>query len=650
MGQTYVAEDTQRPGNPKCVVKQLKPACTGPNCLVMARRLFSAEAEILEKLGSHEQIPRLLAYFEQDEEFYLVQEYIEGHPLSSEIILGRHWSEFAVIRLLHEVLQILEFVHRHNVIHRDIKPSNIIRRRQDNKLVLIDFGAVKQVRMPEATTSEQASLTVVIGTPGYMPTEQSSGKPRPSSDLYALGMVAIQALTGLMPNQLPEDEDGELIWRDQAVVSDAFAEILNKMVRHYFKHRYQAVTEVLASLEAPIFAKAFDEAVTRDLETFSHPATPLDSDAAQENSFYEDDTPTRPIPIASPYPLDSLNPSPIAQSPSGTPLTPSGRPMEIIQLPDTSSRYTSPTVVWYRRRSLQLSAIILAVVGLGGFGGYQLFRQSQHLQQQGRLEEIRNLQKNDQFEDCIEQIGRLPFPQDTAAATVLGQCQLSQAQQFAQRGRLADAIVAANAVDSDHPDYAQTQKQISQWSERILQLARVQYWEGNFDAAEGMVNVIPSRSPLHQKAQDTLSQWRVEWRKNDRLLRDAQIAQFRGQWQTAINIAYQVTTPFWQKRADEIIRGAAAELSEQELPSPPQNWRVTPDPPLSPALQPEFPPAIAPEPPPSPKPSDPDIDPDSSTPSVGPEPTTGTDTPLNPSPSPQPSPITEPPPSLGTNP
>ena len=256
MGWTYVAEDTQRPGNPRCVVKQMKPARNNPKSMAMARRLFSGEAEILERLGSHDQIPRLLAYFEQNQEFYLAQELIDGQPLSQEISSGYRWSEPNVIRILQEILMILSYVHDQNVIHRDIKPSNIIRRRQDGKLVLIDFGAVKQVRLPQAVAIGQANLvnhtaseTVSIGTPGYMPNEQLKGRPCPSSDIYALGMVGIQALTGLLPTQLLENEDGEWIWRPQADVSDALGHLLTKMVRHYYKHRHQSVAEVLEDLQ-----------------------------------------------------------------------------------------------------------------------------------------------------------------------------------------------------------------------------------------------------------------------------------------------------------------------------------------------------------------------------------------------------------------
>jgi serine/threonine protein kinase len=249
MGQAYIAEDIQRPGNPKCVVKCLKPMNGDPAFSVMAQRLFIGEAEALEKLGKHDQISQLLACFERDGEFYLVQEYIDGHTLNSELPLGQRWSEQQVVAMLKDVLPILGFIHDRGIIHRDIKPDNIVRRKQDGKLVLIDFGAVKQIQMQQ-TSGGQGSMTVAIGTPGYMPTEQSSGKPRFNSDIYALGMISIQALTGLLPSQLKEDEDGEVIWRDQAEVSNELMAVINMMTRHYFKNRYQSAEEVLHVLEA----------------------------------------------------------------------------------------------------------------------------------------------------------------------------------------------------------------------------------------------------------------------------------------------------------------------------------------------------------------------------------------------------------------
>jgi len=247
--KTYLAQDTKRPGNPICVIKQLKPANSDQNFLEIARRLFKSEAETLEKLGNHDQIPRLLAYFEEDQEFYLAQEFIEGHTLSQELQPEKQWPESEVIELLQEVLLILEFVHSHNVIHRDIKPDNLIRRQSDRKLVLVDFGAVKQVSTQLTGGFGKSSNTVSVGTPGYMSSEQALGQPRPSSDIYGLGIIGIQALTGMMPDQLPEDlSTGEILWEHLVSVSRGLGSVLTRMVRYHFKDRYQSAADAMLAL------------------------------------------------------------------------------------------------------------------------------------------------------------------------------------------------------------------------------------------------------------------------------------------------------------------------------------------------------------------------------------------------------------------
>ena len=246
-GLTFLSEDTQRPGHPQCVVKLLRPARRDDKFLNLARRLFKTEAEILEKLGHHNQIPQLLAYFEENQEFYLVQELIAGHSLCDELPVDQRLPESQVVELVCGVLEILAFIHDHGVIHRDIKPSNIIRRHQDGRLVLIDFGAVKEIQPQEVSEQE---LTVVIGTRGYTPPEQVHGRPRVTSDIYALGMIAIQALTGIHPNQLPQDViTGDICWRHLTVVGEEFGQILDKMVRYHFVERYQSATEVLQDLK-----------------------------------------------------------------------------------------------------------------------------------------------------------------------------------------------------------------------------------------------------------------------------------------------------------------------------------------------------------------------------------------------------------------
>ncbi|UKP00193.1 serine/threonine-protein kinase [Nostoc sp. UHCC 0870] len=249
-GQTYIALDTQRPGNPRCVVKHFRPVTHNPEFLETARRLFTSEAETLEQLGHHEQIPRLLAYFEEKQEFFLVQEYIEGNCLKAEIVSGQRWTEDKVIFLLQQILNILKFIHSYNVIHRDIKPENIIRRLHDGKLVLIDFGAVKQVHTRMITAPGQTEMTVAIGTPGYMSIEQGRGKPHANSDIYSLGVLCIQALTGLHPREFEEDpHTGEILWQYRATVTPVLASVISKMVVNHFKQRYQSATEVLEALQ-----------------------------------------------------------------------------------------------------------------------------------------------------------------------------------------------------------------------------------------------------------------------------------------------------------------------------------------------------------------------------------------------------------------
>ncbi|HEY9667146.1 MAG TPA: tetratricopeptide repeat protein [Coleofasciculaceae cyanobacterium] len=247
-GTTFIAQNQHLPGNQQCVVKQLKPQATDPLTLQIARRLFETEAKVLHQLGNHDQIPQLFAYFEENQEFYLVQELIEGNDLSREVIPGQKLSEDWVISLLRDILEILDFVHQQNVIHRDINPRNLIRRKQDNKLVLIDFGAVKQVST-QVIKGGRTNLTIAIGTPGYLPSEQANGYPKASSDIYAVGMIGIQALTGILPHELPINPDtGEITWQDKALVSSGFAQVLDTMVRYDFRQRYQSAALALQAL------------------------------------------------------------------------------------------------------------------------------------------------------------------------------------------------------------------------------------------------------------------------------------------------------------------------------------------------------------------------------------------------------------------
>jgi serine/threonine protein kinase len=251
---TYLAVDLDLPGNPKCVVKQLKTRNSDNTILQIAKKLFNREAQVLYRLGKgHKQIPEMFAHFEENDEFYLVQEFVDGHDLTKEVKPRHRLSEEKVTQLLEEILEVLVFVHENNVIHRDIKLRNIMRRREDGKIVLIDFGAVKEIKGLTKNQQGDVNSTLIIGTPGYMPDEQANGKPRLCSDVYAVGMLGIQAVTGISPRELPFDPDtGELIWLNSAKVSDKLAEVLTGMVRHHFSARYQTAAEALKALKSPV--------------------------------------------------------------------------------------------------------------------------------------------------------------------------------------------------------------------------------------------------------------------------------------------------------------------------------------------------------------------------------------------------------------
>ncbi|MGD1712902.1 protein kinase domain-containing protein [Dapis sp. BLCC M172] len=252
-GATFLAKDKSLPGDPICVIKELRPSTTTPGVLEMARKLFEREAKTLGKIGHHPQIPRLLGYFEWKKHFHLVQEYVSGSTLKQEVKKQGLFSEEQAKKFIVEILPVIDYIHTQGVIHRDIKPANIIRRSQDGHLVLIDFGAVKdhvnQTHM-SGGTGETALTNISIGTSGFAPPEQMALRPVYASDIYALGVTTIFLLTGKTPKSLGYDQiNGEILWRPQVNVSDWFGEILEKMLEVSVRHRFQSAEELSAALK-----------------------------------------------------------------------------------------------------------------------------------------------------------------------------------------------------------------------------------------------------------------------------------------------------------------------------------------------------------------------------------------------------------------
>jgi serine/threonine-protein kinase len=251
-GATFLAADLSLPGKPLCVIKQLRPQTNVPEFFKMAKELFQREAETLGRIGNHPQLPRLLDYFEDNQRFYLIQEYVRGHNLQKEVKQNGPFTEAGVKQFLSELLPMIQYIHAQGVIHRDIKPANLIRREEDKKLVLIDFGAVKnKVNLPDSSGSDQSALTqFAVGTPGFAPPEQMAMRPVFASDIYAIGVTCLYFLTARTPKDMDYNAaTGEMAWQKYVSISDHFAQVLSKMLEISVRYRYQSAEEVMQAME-----------------------------------------------------------------------------------------------------------------------------------------------------------------------------------------------------------------------------------------------------------------------------------------------------------------------------------------------------------------------------------------------------------------
>ncbi|MEH2353025.1 serine/threonine-protein kinase [Nostoc sp.] len=250
-GKTYLAEDLDKL-NEYCVIKQFAPRVQGSAAINKATELFEQEARRLQQLGEHPQITTLLAYFEEENNLYLVQQFINGQNLLAELKQQGTFNAEKIWEVLLDLLNILKTVHQHKVIHRDIKPENIIRRSTDGKLVLIDFGISKQLTMTVITNPG-----TTIGSPGYAPLEQiQDGKAYPASDLYSVGATCFHLLSGIHPWIMWEQQGYGWVssWREhlQQPQSSELEKILDKLLQKDYQQRYQSAEEVLQDFSSPL--------------------------------------------------------------------------------------------------------------------------------------------------------------------------------------------------------------------------------------------------------------------------------------------------------------------------------------------------------------------------------------------------------------
>lgn len=543
-GETYLAEDTHLPDSPQCVVKKLKTGSHEPALLHTVRRLFDSEAKVLHQLGDHPQIPRLLAHFEDGEEFYLAEEYIEGDSLADELLPGEQLDEEAVIELLHDILEVLSFVHEKQVIHRDIKPSNLIRRNSDRKLVLIDFGAVKQVTTQLADSATQMPRTVLIGTSGYMPSEQFRGQPRLCSDVYAVGVIAIQALTGLRPSfgEIPEDDHtGELAWRDRVAVSPAFATLLEKMVLYDYRQRYRSANEALLAVQSLRAAKATEASSPLPLDQLpatvvnprngreipvqpsplpeSNTAQQIETTTQTENTAQQIETTAQqstPPPHIIPVNGHSPAETPAQQNSSG-PVSPSaGAPAAHLaeaMPPETVAVSPRPPHKTSRlNRAKVLTGGVIAVL----MGGTALAFTSPHIQAVCTV--LNNCSQDIQFQATFDQA----VEEAEAAQTQFKEAQTLADIQAAQT-QMDDAIAEINKIPKNVKIYAEAKDRLATYQADRQSMATKLKKETKADQTFKQANTIAQAVQQQTKSDasiDTLDQHKAEWEKAIKLLKE----------------------------------------------------------------------------------------------------------------------------------
>ncbi|BAU63474.1 serine/threonine protein kinase [Stanieria sp. NIES-3757] len=607
-GKTYLAKDIDLPNHNRCVVKQLYPQINDPNFLNVARRLFQKEGETLNKLN-HPQIPRLVAYFEEEQQFYLVQEYIEGHTLSQELKSGSIWSENAVVELLKDCLNILHFIHSQGVIHRDVKPDNLIRRNSDRKLVLVDFGTVKEFVM---TQSQLMAATIAVGTKGYMPTEQAIGKPRPSSDLYALGMIAIQALTKIHPLELSEDEYGELRWQPQARVSPRLGAIIAKMVRYHYGDRYRSAQEALnalnaysativpstGSVRATPTVRVNNSLLSQTVPTSEEPPTLINSNQSKSNLSSASNSSVIEQKLSLPTQTNNFYPSESLSTQDSLPprnFEPNSSNHSSGQNLSKETSVGNPITGKTNtpKKSNRKSLIVLAsAIALGSAAGgiYWLNQNNTQVERQNlnqQVQQLNTLIAQNQYTQCYQQVTTtdatqtisLPEPEKSQFQV---QCGLGMAKQQAQSLNYGEALAIIAQLPQNTSFVGEIEQLTNQWSQQLFQEATAMYTtEGKLEEALELIKQIPENSSIKSQTQTESDRWKTESDTNKNLIANAQEALQQQNWQEAKQTATQVqtsTSSYWQEQAEAIISEAEKAIA---VASPP----VTPNPTIIPTTQ-----------------------------------------------------------------
>jgi len=542
-GKTYIAEDTQQQSHPHYVIKYLQPKSDDPQKWQFLKRLWLNEAQTLIKLGSHNQIPRLLDYFEDHQGFYLVQNLIVGETLSNELPISQNsnkrYSENQCIELLEDVLGILEFIHRQGIIHRDLKPNNLIRRESDRRLVLIDFGTAELIN----SKSIQANLTEILSSDpsktirpfAYIPPEQLAGQSFPNSDIYSLGMIAIHALTGMTPMQLADPKTGEIDWRKHVSVSDKMAFVLNHMVEYNSKQRYQSANDALIVLKTLMCTQSPDLKVS---------IAKSDSELITEHSalsikFSDNDTFELNVLDAKSDSRVTIEDSAVTRESSSqelkqaTPLSDSGVKTEQDSLKNKNS-------------------------------------ESCHNDSKFSLQELKTSHNDSKINNKKTKTSNNDLVLSTDEPELHWKVYVREFALYSWPKlppllkRIGVGAASSNAIAILIGLYALLNASASRSEFDILQKAIKHYQAGNLEEAIALAESIPRDSLIYEQSLNTVQQWQQQWQSAEALFKATEQAFYQERWSDVLEGYDKMPSiGFWQKKMEPLVKKAKPRLEAQ---------------------------------------------------------------------------------------
>ena len=542
-GKTYIAEDTRQHGHPRYVIKYLQPKSDDPQKWQFLKRLWLNEAQSLIKLGSHNQIPRLLDYFEDHHGFYLVQNLIVGETLSTELPISQNsnkrFTENQCIELLEDVLGILEFIHRQGIIHRDLKPNNLIRRGSDRRLVLIDFGAAELINSKSIklhlTKIPSSDPSNTIRPFAYIPPEQLAGQSFPNSDIYSLGMIAIHALTGMTPMQLADPETGEIDWRKHVSVSDKMAFVLNHMVSYNSQARYQSATDALIVLKTLMCTQSPELKVS---------IAKSDSEVITEHSslsikFSDNDT----------FELNVLD----TQSDSRVTIEHSALTRESSSQELKQATPLSDSGVKTEQDTLKTKN-----------------SESSHNESKFSLKELKTSNNDSKINNKNSKTSKNDLEFSTDEPELHWKVYVREFVLYSWPKlppllkRIGVGAASSNAIAILIGLYALLNASASRSEFDILQKAIKHYQAGDLEEAIALAESIPSDSLIYEQSLNTVQQWQQQWQGAEALFKATEQAFYQERWSDVLQANHKMPSiGFWQKKMEPLVKKAKPRLEAE---------------------------------------------------------------------------------------